>query len=161
MQALLDLAGRLPHRLVESGEVLIAEGDAGGRLFVLVDGALRVEKNGVVIASIATPGGCVGELSSLLGIPATADVVASVSSTVAVVEDAARVLAAEPHLVLALARLLAARVQDMTTYLADLQLQYTDHEGGLGMVGVVLGTLMHEPATPSQLGSERDPHPEY
>ena len=161
MEALLDLATRLPRRSVESGEVLIAEGDAGGRLFVLLDGALRVEKSGVAIASIAAPGGCVGELSCLLGIPATADVIASMSSTVAVVEDAERVLAAEPDLVLALAQLLAARVQSMTTYLADLQLQYADTEGGLGMVGAVLGTLMHKPGVRSELGSERDPYPEY
>ena len=34
------------------------------------------------------------------------------------------------------------RLQVMTTYLADLKHQYADHEGGLGMVDVVLGTLM-------------------
>ena len=161
MEALLDLAARFPSRSLGSGEVLIAEGDAGGRLFVLLDGALRVEKSGIAIASIATPGGCVGELSSLLDIPATADVVASEASTVAVVEDAERVLAAEPDLVLTLARLLASRVQSMTTYLADLQLQYADNEGGLGMVGAVLGTLMYKPDGRSELGSERDPYPEY
>ena len=49
----------------------------------------------------------------------------------------------------------------MTTYLADLQHQYADHEGGLGMVGAVLGSLMHKPATRSELRSERDPEPEY
>ena len=49
----------------------------------------------------------------------------------------------------------------MTTYLADLKQQYADHEGGLGMVDVVLGSLMRTPATRSELGSERDPEPEY
>ena len=49
----------------------------------------------------------------------------------------------------------------MTTYLADLKQQYSDHEGGLGMVDVVLGRLMRTPDTRSQLGSERDPEPEY
>ena len=32
----------------------------------------------------------------------------------------------------------------MTTYLADIKQQYADHEGGLGMVDVVLGSLMRQ-----------------
>ena len=53
------------------------------------------------------------------------------------------------------------RLQVMTTYLADLKHQYADHEGGLGMVDVVLGSLMHGSGPRSELGSERDPDPEY
>ena len=49
----------------------------------------------------------------------------------------------------------------MTTYLVDLKQQYADHEGGLGMVDVVLGSLMQRSGTRSELGSERDPDPEY
>jgi len=49
----------------------------------------------------------------------------------------------------------------MTTYLADIKQQYGDHEGGLGMVDVVLGSLMRSSSTRSQLGSVRDPEPEY
>ena len=49
----------------------------------------------------------------------------------------------------------------MTTYLADLREQYADHEGGLGMVDVVLGSLMRSSGPPTRLGSERDPDPEY
>jgi hypothetical protein len=49
----------------------------------------------------------------------------------------------------------------MTTYLADLKKQYADHEGGLGMVDVVLGSLMRGPGERSELRSERDPDPEY
>src|SRR4029079_12375431 len=107
------------------------------------------------------PGVCVGEMSVLLDVPATADVVAAEASTVACVERARDLVADHPELALALARLLAARVQRMTTYLADLQHQYADHEGGLGMVNVVLGSLTHAASERSQLGSERDPEPEY
>ena len=67
----------------------------------------------------------------------------------------------EPRLPLALARLLAARLHVMTTYLADIKQQYADHEGGLGMVDVVLGSLMRSSGARSELGSERDPNPEY
>jgi hypothetical protein len=57
--------------------------------------------------------------------------------------------------------MLATRLQAMTTYLVDLKHQYADHEGGLGMVDVVLGTLMQTSGTRTQLGSDRDPDPEY
>ena len=49
----------------------------------------------------------------------------------------------------------------MTGYLADIKNQYADHEGGLGMVDAVLGSLMRGSGTRSELGSERDPDPEY
>ena len=110
---------------------------------------------------ISDPGVCVGELSLLLDVPATADVVAAEPATVAVIDDARALLASHPDLALAVARLLAARLQRMTTYLADLQQQYADHEGGLGMIDVVLGSLMHKPSARSELASERDPYPEY
>jgi CRP-like cAMP-binding protein len=158
---LLGLADGLPRLSLAAGERLLAEGTRSGRLFVLLEGALRVEKSGVSITSISEPGACVGEVSLLLDVPATADVVASEPATVGVVDDAARVLATHPELSLTLARLLATRVQHMTTYLADLQRQYADHEGGLGMVDTVLGSLMHRPAGTSVLGSDRDPEPEY
>jgi hypothetical protein len=100
-------------------------------------------------------------MSLLLDITATADVMASERSVVAVIENAAPLLETEPGLALALARLLAARLQVMTTYLADIKQQYADHEGGLGMVDTVLGTLMQTAAPRSELASERDPDPEY
>ena len=161
MDVFLDLADGLPRRTLAPAEVLLREGDVGGTFFILLDGALRVEKRGTPITAITEPGACVGEVSLLLDVPATADVVASQTSTVAFVADARRMLAEKPDLALGLARLLAARMQRMTTYLADLQHQYADHDGGLGMVDAVLGSLMHKPGPRSELGSERDPEPEY
>lgn len=161
VETMIQLSAELPRRYLSTDEVLISEGDDGGVLFVLVDGALRIDKSGTPITTITEPGACFGELALLLDVPATARVVASQPTTVAVIEDGAGALDEQPDLALALARLLAMRVQRMTTYLADLQHQYADHEGGLGMVDVVLGSLMHRPGTRSELGSDRDPHPEY
>jgi CRP-like cAMP-binding protein len=161
MDAFSELATDLPRRAVDTGELLLEEGAIPGRLFVLLEGSLRIEKDGMPIAMIREPGSCVGEISLLLSVPATADVVAAEPSAVAVVDDAASMLQEHPNLALALAQLLATRVQHMTTYLADLQHQYADHEGGLGMVDAVLGSLMHRGGNRSALGSARDPHPEY
>ena len=161
MDTWLALVEGLPRRSLAEGDTLLAEGTRSGRLFVLLNGALRIEKGGVPITSISESGACVGEISLLLDVPATADVVAAEPTTVAVVDDAERVLASDPSASLALAKLLATRVQHMTTYLADIQHQYADHEGGLGMVNAVLGSLMHRSGARSALRSERDPEPEY
>lgn len=161
MDELLSLAQDLPRRSLEPDEVLIVDGEAVGALFVLIDGALRIEKAGVRVATLAEPGACVGEMSLLLDVPATAGVVASERAVVAVIENARAMLESESGLPLALARLLAARLQTMTTYLVDIKQQYADHEGGLGMVDVVLGSLMQRGGPRSALGSERDPDPEY
>lgn len=161
MQDLVTLANGLPRRSLEPGDVLIADGESVAALFVLLEGALRVEKAGVAIATVTEAGACVGEMSLLLDVAATADVVASERSVLAVIEGARSMLEQEARLPLALARLLATRLQVMTTYLVDLKQQYADHEGGLGMVDVVLGSLMRSPGARSELGSERDPDPEY
>jgi CRP/FNR family cyclic AMP-dependent transcriptional regulator len=115
----------------------------------------------MAIAVVSEVGACVGEMGLLLGVPATADVVAGERSVVAVIDDAHARLDGGTGLPLALARMLAARLQVMTTYLADIKLQYADHEGGLGMVDVVLGSLMRGSGSRSTLGSARDPDPEY
>ena len=77
VEDLLSLAQGLPRRSLESGDVLVVDGEPVSALFVLLEGALRIEKAGVLIASVDEPGACVGEMSLLLGVPATADVVAS------------------------------------------------------------------------------------
>ena len=161
VQELLDLADGATHREYAAGDVVIVDGEPVQSLFVLVEGSLRIEKAGVLVAQVSESGACVGEMSLLLGVPATADVVAGEPTRLAVIDDARALLVSDAQLPLALARLLAARLQVMTTYLADLKNQYADHEGGLGMVDVVLGSLMRGPGSRSTLGSARDPDPEY
>jgi CRP/FNR family cyclic AMP-dependent transcriptional regulator len=161
VEELLSLARRFPRRSLEPGDVLLVDGESVDALYVLLEGALRIEKAGVVVATVTEPGACVGEMSLLLGISATAGVVASERSVLAMIENAHAMLESESRLPLALARLLAARLHVMTTYLADVKQQYADHEGGLGMVDVVLGSLMQSSGARSELGSERDPDPEY
>jgi CRP/FNR family cyclic AMP-dependent transcriptional regulator len=158
---LLSLAQGSPRRTVEAGEVLIADGETVGALYVLLEGALRIEKDGMQVSAVTEPGACVGEMSLLLGISATADVVAAERSELAVINDARTMLEGDEGLALALARLLAERLHVMTSYLADINQQYRDQESGLGMVQGVLARLMQHPGARSALGSERDPDPEY
>jgi CRP-like cAMP-binding protein len=161
VEELLALADGLPRRSLARGEVLLVDGEPVPALYVLLSGARRIQKGGTLIAIVAERGTCVGEMSLLLHNPATADVVAEQDAVVAVVEDARALLDDEGSLTLALARLLAGRLQVMTSYLADLKRQYADHEGGLGMVDTVLGSLLRSPGPRTVLRSERDPEPEY
>jgi CRP/FNR family cyclic AMP-dependent transcriptional regulator len=158
---LLSLAADLPRRTVQPGEVLLVDGEPVDALYVLLDGGLRIEKAGLLIATVTEPGACVGEMSLLLGVAATADVTARETSRLAVIANAEEMLEARTELSLALARLLARRLQVMTTYLVDIKQQYADHEGGLGMVDAVLSSLMQNPGARTQLASDRDPNPEF
>jgi CRP-like cAMP-binding protein len=161
MHEFLALAEGLPRQVLEPGEPLITDGAVADVLFVLIDGAVRVEKRGTPIVTLSDAGVCIGEMALLLDVPATADVVAVEPTTVAVVDDARRRINGDAVLSIALARLLAGGLHSMTTYLADLKKQYAQHEGGLGMVDTVLDSLMRAPASRARLTSERDPEPEY
>jgi CRP/FNR family cyclic AMP-dependent transcriptional regulator len=161
MEELLTLAQDAPRRILVADEVLVVDGQDVPALYVLLDGALRIDKAGTTVAVVTEPGACVGEMSLLLEVPATADVIAIEPSVVAVLGDAAALLDAESGLALALARLLAGRVQVMTSYLVDIRRQYADHDGGLGMIDVILDSLTRDSGERSRLGSVRDPEPEY
>ena len=66
MASLLTLTHTQPTRSLAPGEVLIAEGNGGGELYVLETGHLIVSRGGVEIARIETPGALIGEMSVLL-----------------------------------------------------------------------------------------------
>jgi CRP-like cAMP-binding protein len=161
MEELLALAEGAPRRAIGPDEVLLEDGAASGALFVLLEGRLHVRKGGVLVSIVGERGSCVGEMSLLLGVPVTATVVAAEPSVVAVIEDAPALLGRDPTLATALAQLLARRLQSMTTYLVDLKQQYAGHEGGLGMVDVVLDSLMQGSGGRTELRSARDPDPEF
>ena len=99
MDELLALAETLPRRSVAAGNVLLVDGRPVDSLFVLIDGALQIEKDGTVVATVTEPGACVGEMSLLLGISATATVIASRPSVLAVIADPQEMLEREPRLV--------------------------------------------------------------
>src|SRR5262249_43729242 len=106
MDELLALAERFPHRTLDAGEGLIVDGEPVDALFVLVSGRLKIEKDGVTVATVNERGACVGEMSLLLDVAATATVSASEPSTVAVIDQARTMLDDRSGLALALARLL-------------------------------------------------------
>jgi CRP-like cAMP-binding protein len=100
-------------------------------------------------------------VSLLLDRPATATVRARTEAVVVEVENARERLVSDPEFTVALARLLAHRLDTLTGYLADLRRQYADHEGGLGMIDEVLASLSNATPVDIEPGSEREPDAPY
>jgi CRP-like cAMP-binding protein len=95
--------------------VIARQGEIGTGFFVIVDGGVRVVRDGDTIATLGT-GDFFGELSILDGRPRVAQVVADgPTSCLALASwDFEAVLLAEPRVSLAILRGLAARLRDLT-----------------------------------------------
>jgi CRP-like cAMP-binding protein len=157
---LVALAGGEERRL-EPGEAIIRFGDTDAGLFLLVSGALEVRRGAAVIATIDEPGAIVGELSLLLATPASADVSAVGPAVVRQFSDPVGLFRDVPEFGAHLAVLLARRLHRVTTYLGDLQQQFADRPGTLGLVPTVIQTLVGGAADPVDVGSEREPDSPY
>jgi CRP-like cAMP-binding protein len=136
------------------GEVLIREGIASPPIFVLLSGTVSVYRGDIRVSRTSLEGALFGEMSILLDIPSTATVVAETPVRAARIDDSAAFLAERPQVALHSAKLLAQRLYDATTYLADLKSQFMDEESHLGMVDRILGSLLTQqlerPVTPDE-----------
>lgn len=117
---LLELTAGRPTRKLTEGEVLLAQGDGGGDLFILLSGALEVVRDGVVIATLDLPGTLIGEMSVLLHTKHSATVRAAKDSSVRVVRDALQLLDSEPEVARRVASLLAGRLDATSAMLVEI-----------------------------------------
>jgi CRP/FNR family transcriptional regulator, cyclic AMP receptor protein len=156
----LDHCAGLAERVFEKGEIVLEEG-VRGPLFVLAEGAVEILKGDFRINIVDEPGSILGEVSALLATAPMATVRALERSRLFVAEDGLAFLSSKPELALEVARLLARRLNSVTSYLADLKKQFADHESHLGIVDEVLETLVHgqEQGEPTTGGSDREPDP--
>jgi CRP/FNR family transcriptional regulator, cyclic AMP receptor protein len=92
------------------------QGEIGTGLFIVAEGAVRVVRDGEVIAHIG-PGEFFGELSVLDGGPRNASVIADAPTTCLALAtwDAERVLREQPGVALAVLRVLAQRLREATS----------------------------------------------
>jgi len=156
---LLVLCAALPVVSTPAGGVLIEEGARPDRLLVLVDGEVTIERDGTALARVDAPGAVFGEMSVVLGQPATATVRAATDVRVHAIEDPQTFLVEQPGVALAVLRITAARLDGMTRYLTDVKQQLAGEEGDLSRGGQILDTLLHHQGAPAQPGSARDPEP--
>jgi CRP-like cAMP-binding protein len=154
----LVVTSGMPERRLDAGEVLFDQGDGeAASVAVLVDGALRVDLDDVHLSDVTVPGGFVGEIAALLGTARTANVTATVPSTVRIIGDPDAFFASHPEIGLELARQLAGRLHRLLAYLGDVRAQYADAEGHLTMVDAVLSRLASRPSVEIEPGSDRSP----
>ena len=161
MADLVQLSGDLPLLALPVGRALIQEDTDPENLYILVSGSVTVERDGVVFARIDTPGSIFGEMSAVLGKPATATVRAETDVEVRVADDPEAFLLERPGAALAVLRTTAMRLDGLTQYLVDVKAQFAEQDGHLGMVDQILDTLVHHQAPQARTGSSRDPEGDH
>ena len=161
MDSLLAHCGDLPVVTIEAGAVLIEQDTQPDGLYVLVEGEMTIERDDIPFARVDTPGAVFGEMSAVLGSPATATVRAAVPSTLRMTDDPIGFLTDNAGAALVVLRSASSRLDNLTKYLADVKRQYSDLAGHLGMVDDVLNVLVHYQAPPTRTGSAREPDPDY
>jgi CRP/FNR family transcriptional regulator, cyclic AMP receptor protein len=159
MPEILTLCAAMPQRMVAAGEAILREGERSGMIYILAEGSVEILKGDVQVNTAAEPGAIFGEMSVLLDAPHMATVKTLEASRFYVAEDAAGFLQSDPAIALAVARLLAKRLNAMISYLVDLKHQFEDHDSHLGIVDEVLESLVHHQGEEHAPGSDRDPDP--
>lgn len=109
------LANRATSVEFPAGHVIARQGEIGTGFFVVIDGHVRVVRNGTVIATLG-PGEFFGELSVLDRMPRNAMVSAEVPTTCLALAswDFEAVLLDQPKLALAILRGVATRLRQVT-----------------------------------------------
>jgi CRP/FNR family transcriptional regulator, cyclic AMP receptor protein len=152
-------AGKMPERTIAAGTTVLADGERAGVLYILIDGEIEVLKGEYQLHLISKPGAVLGEISVLLDAPHTATVKTTKDSRFYVIDEPREFFVSEPSVALAIASILAERLNLMTTYLVDLKRQYEGSEEHFGMIDEVRETLSHAQRSEHSPGSKRDPDP--
>jgi CRP-like cAMP-binding protein len=97
-----------------AGRVLMRQGESGRECFVIVDGEVKIERNGKKVATVGA-GSCIGEMSLLDKGPRTATAIAQTPLTVLVLgpREFSGVLEEVPGLARKLLAALATRVREL------------------------------------------------
>ena len=112
---LVGLADKATAVDFPTGHVIARQGEIGTGFFVVIDGSVRVVRDGNVVAHLG-PGEFFGELSVLDRMPRNASVIADASTRCLAIAswDFERVLLDQPALTLSILRGVAARLRDAT-----------------------------------------------
>ena len=113
-EAILPIANLSREVELEDGEELFSAGEIGDSLYVIVHGAVEVERDGKLLATLAE-GECVGEMAVLDWQPRSATVTASESSRLIRLDrnDLLDLIADHPALTISLAEVLVERLRKM------------------------------------------------
>ncbi len=109
------IAARVTELDVPAERVIARQGEIGTGFFVVVSGAVRVVRDGEVLAQLG-PGDFFGELSVIDGRPRIAQVVSSEPTTCLALAswDFEAVIGEQPSVAMAILRELAGRLRELT-----------------------------------------------
>jgi CRP/FNR family cyclic AMP-dependent transcriptional regulator len=161
MTSLLHACNGLPTMELLAGDVLMVEGQPMKALFVVVSGSFVVTRGDSVVATVDEPGAILGETALLLGTEHRATVTATSAAVVHVVSDIEEFIGDNSERLLEIARILARRLDRLSSYLGDVRSQYSDAGGHLELLDEVLAELAFGQQPAAEPGSERDPDPLY
>jgi CRP/FNR family transcriptional regulator, cyclic AMP receptor protein len=120
------IAGHVAERVVERGQCVFIQGEAGDRMYVLAEGAVKLyvssRDGGIVELVRHRPPAAFGEVALLDGGPRTASAQAVERSVLLVVtrQELLRLLRSDDQLAEALLRILGAMVRRTTRQVSDL-----------------------------------------
>jgi CRP-like cAMP-binding protein len=158
---ILALTDGAPEHRLNAGETLIHFGESHPALYLLCKGALEIVHDEDRLARLTEPGSVVGELSFLLGTPASADVIATEPTLVRRVDDPERLFHDVPAFGQHIAVTLARRLHRVTSLLGELHRQFADRPGTLGLLPGVVAELMGNDRPAAETGSDREPDSPY
>jgi len=139
--AILRGLAAYPVAAFEAGDLLLHQGSVGERLLFLSEGAVDIVRDDVILARVAEPGAVLGEMAVLLGQPHSADVRAAQPTRCRVVEDAGRLLQAEPALALYVTTVLARRLEAVNRQLVEARARLSDADPQRGFLAETLDNL--------------------
>jgi CRP-like cAMP-binding protein len=160
-ESILAAAAELELVSVPGDTEVITEGQPVQQLLVLETGSVAITREDVAVSTIDQRGAVFGELSALLQTPATATVRTIGACTFRASDDPQAFLHARPEVTVAIATLLARRLDALTRYLVDVREQYADRNDQLGVMDVVLESLSHHQGADPDPGSDREQEAPY
>ena len=124
MSALIDKIHGLNKTSFPKHGTVLKQGEKKGALLFLCEGSVEVLRDGVRICKVSDRGAVFGEISVLLNVAQTATVRTLEPSTFFVIQEASKFLKTHPDLTYLLAKLLARRLADTSSYLLEIQKQF-------------------------------------
>jgi CRP/FNR family transcriptional regulator, cyclic AMP receptor protein len=115
-----DVTG-LGEATFEKGHVLLEEGKAGGKVYVLKSGRVAIVAGGNEICKVSDPMTVFGEISLLLHTNVSANVIVDDVSTFYVIDDLIQHMKTHPNAAVHVAQVLAHRVVDMNKFYVQIK----------------------------------------
>lgn len=129
MNELLERCRHLEERKIEPYRMILEEGTRSNRIFVLIDGSVVIERDGIEVSEVNEPGAIFGEMSVLLDQPHMATVKTASACSFYIAENGIEFLKSDQEISLSVLRLLAGRLSSLTSYLVDIKNIDSQEEG--------------------------------